>query len=262
MLIPWFYDIQKGSIKIGDQDIRDITQTSLRNTLGLIPQEPFLFSSTVIENIRYGKPDATDDEVLEICRLIGADAFIEALPDGYNTEVQEGGKQLSAGQRQMITIARTMLADPEILILDEATSRLDTYTESLIQEAQEKLFKNRTTFVIAHRLSTIHNADKIIVLDHGQLIEEGNHEELMKLNGTYADVYRTYYAFQGLEKIDLQKFIDEKEDVELAPLAMLERGLLDDEAINKLMAEGKITPEIMTRMKQEKEKTESGAAAR
>ncbi len=162
----------------------------------------------------------------------------------------------------MITIARTMLADPEILILDEATSRLDTYTESLIQEAQEKLFKNRTTFVIAHRLSTIHNADKIIVLDHGQLIEEGNHEELMKLNGTYADVYRTYYAFQGLEKIDLQKFIDEKEDVELAPLAMLERGLLDDEAINKLMAEGKITPEIMTRMKQEKEKTESGAAAR
>ncbi|HUT80684.1 MAG TPA: ABC transporter ATP-binding protein [Candidatus Bathyarchaeia archaeon] len=260
MLIPRFFDVQKGSIKIGDQDIRDITQTSLRNTLGLIPQEPYLFSSSIIENIRYGKPDASDNEVFEICKLIGADAFIEALPNGYSTIVNEGGKQLSAGQRQMITIARTMLADPEILILDEATSRLDTYTESLIQEAQEKLFKNRTTFVIAHRLSTIHNADKIIVLDHGKLIEEGNHTELMKLDGIYADVYRTYYAFQGLEEIDLQKFVDEQEEVELTPLALLERGLLDDEALNKLIAEGKITPEILAKVKQEKEITSKNGA--
>ena len=255
MLLPRFFDIQKGSIKIGDQDIKTITQTSLRSSLGLIPQEPYLFSSTIIDNIRYGKPDASEDEVFEISKLIGADAFIEALPNGYDTIVQEGGKQLSAGQRQMITIARTMLANPEILILDEATSRLDTYSESLIQEAQEKLFKNRTTFVIAHRLSTIHNADKIIVLDHGKLIEEGSHSELMKLDGTYADVYRTYYAFQGLADIDLQKFVDEKEEVELTPLALFERGMLDDETLNKMIAEGKITPEILAKVKEEKEKS-------
>jgi ABC-type multidrug transport system fused ATPase/permease subunit len=251
MLLPRFYDIQKGSIKIGGQDIRSVTQHSLRQTIGLIPQEPYLFTATILENIRYGKPNATEDEILSICKLIGADEFIDALPNGYDTMVKEGGKQLSAGQRQIITIARTMLADPEILVLDEATSRLDTYSESLVQAAQEKLFKNRTTFVIAHRLSTIHNAEKIIVLDHGKLVEEGTHQELMRLDGIYADLYKTYYAFQGLEKIDLEAIVDDKEEVELSPLAMLERGMLSEEKISQLMASGKITPQMMSQMKQQ-----------
>ncbi|MEA2070895.1 MAG: ABC transporter ATP-binding protein [Asgard group archaeon] len=254
MLLPRFYDIQKGSIKIGGQDIRELTQTSLRNTIGLIPQEPYLFNATITENIAYGKPDATEEEIKKLCKMLGADRFIDALPEGYDTVVKEGGKQLSAGQRQMITIARTMLADPEILVLDEATSRLDTYTESLVQAAQEKLFENRTTFVIAHRLSTIHMAEKILVFDHGELIEEGSHKQLMELDGVYADLYNTYYAFQGLEEIDLEKFVDEEEEVELAPLALLEQGKLTEEKLNKLRAEGKITPEIEAKIQQMKKK--------
>ncbi|MFW9924860.1 MAG: ABC transporter ATP-binding protein [Candidatus Thorarchaeota archaeon] len=252
MLLPRFYDVQKGSIKIGGKDVRGVKQNSLREVIGLIPQDPYLFTATVLENIKYGKPDATEEEIYNICRMIGADAFIEALPDGYQTLVREGGKQLSAGQRQMITIARTMLADPKILILDEATSRLDAYSESLVQDAQRKLFKNRTTFVIAHRLSTIHDAEKIIVLDHGNLVEMGSHEELMKKEGIYHELYETYYSFQGLESIDLSA-IDYEEEVELSPMAMLEMGKIDKEKISKLMAEGKITPQMMEKMKQMKE---------
>lgn len=260
MLLTRFYDIQEGAIKIGEQDIREITQHSLRNTIGLIPQDPYLFNASVLENIRYGKPEATNEEVYEICKLIGADAFIEALPEGYETEVQEGGKKLSAGQRQMITIARTMLADPEILVLDEATSRLDTYSESLVQEAQEQLFKGRTTIVIAHRLSTIHNAQKILVFEHGELMEEGNHKELMEKDGIYADLYRTYYAFQGLEKIDLEKFVDEEEEVELSPWALFYEGKLTKEKIDELRAEGKLPPKLLEKIKQvEKERKKKKA---
>ncbi|MHA1304556.1 MAG: ABC transporter ATP-binding protein, partial [Candidatus Heimdallarchaeaceae archaeon] len=202
-LLTRFYDVTEGGIYIGNQNIKDVKQSSLRKAIGLVTQEPFLFSGTVMENILYGSPNATEEDVHKICKRINADEFIESLPDGYNTQIVEGGKKLSSGQKQIITIARTMLADPRILVLDEATSRLDAYTESLIQAAQAELFKGRTTFVIAHRLSTIKDADKIVVLDHGKLVEIGTHEELMEKKGIYADLYNTYYAHQGLEKVDL-----------------------------------------------------------
>ncbi|MHA1926595.1 MAG: ABC transporter ATP-binding protein, partial [Candidatus Thorarchaeota archaeon] len=200
-LINRFYDPQKGNILIGDQDLREITLESLHGTVALIPQEPYLFDASVMDNIRYGKPTATDEEIKELCGLIGANDFIEVLADGYDTCILENGKNLSAGQRQMITIARTMLANPRILILDEATSRLDAYSESLVQDAQAMLFSDRTTVVIAHRLTTIANASRIIVFENGEIIEDGTHEELLALNGTFKSLYETYYAHQGFEEL-------------------------------------------------------------
>jgi len=200
-LINRFYDPQEGRVLIGEQDLKDITLESLHGTVSLIPQEPYLFDDTIMENIRYGRPDATDKEIADLCRIIGANEFIEVLADGYETLIIESGKNLSAGQRQMVTIARTMLADPRILILDEATSRLDAYSESLVQDAQAKLFSDRTTVVIAHRLTTIANASRIIVFDHGEIVEEGTHEELLALNGTFKALYDTYYAHQGFEEL-------------------------------------------------------------
>jgi ATP-binding cassette subfamily B protein len=200
-LINRFYDPQKGRILIGDQDIRSVTLESLHDTVALISQEPYLFDDTVLENIRYGRPSATDKEIVDLCKLIGAHEFIEVLSNGYSTVVTEGGKNLSAGQVQMIAIARTMLANPEILILDEATSRLDAYSESLVQAAQEKLFADRTTVVIAHRLTTIANASRVFVFGHGELIERGTHEELLRLGGKYKALYDTYYAHQSVEEL-------------------------------------------------------------
>ncbi len=201
-LLMRFYDPVSGIIKIGDQDLREVKIESLMNSISLVPQEPYLFADTVLENLKYGNPEITDKKVYDICTLIGADPFIEALPDGYNTLLQESGKSLSAGQRQMITIARTMIKDPKILILDEATSRLDAYSESLVQNAQQILFKDRTTIVIAHRLSTIRDVDKIIVLDHGKIIEQGSNEELLRAEGKYYELYKTYYAHQGISDIE------------------------------------------------------------
>ncbi|MHA1613762.1 MAG: ATP-binding cassette domain-containing protein, partial [Candidatus Thorarchaeota archaeon] len=213
-LLNRFYDPNEGHVLIGDQDLRGITQESLHNSLSLIPQEPYLFDDTITENIRYGRTDATDADIKEICITIGANEFIEVLADGYDTVIIEGGKNLSAGQRQMITIARTMLADPKILILDEATSRLDAYSESLVQDAQERLFANRTTVVIAHRLTTIANASKILMFDHGELIEEGTHEELLAQGGQFKSLYETYYSHQGIEEISEEVAEVAKEQVE------------------------------------------------
>jgi ABC-type multidrug transport system fused ATPase/permease subunit len=200
-LVNRFYDPKDGAILVGEQDLKLVQLHSLHRAMSLIPQEPYLFDDTIMENIRYGRADATDGEIIELCKILGANEFIEVLADGYKTKVIQSGKNLSAGQRQMITIARTMLANPKILILDEATSRLDAYSESLVQDAQELLFHGRTTVVIAHRLTTIANASRILVFDHGELVEQGTHEELLSQDGIFKALYETYYAHQGLEEI-------------------------------------------------------------
>ncbi len=208
-LITRFYDPTSGEIYIGNQNLKDVTLESLQRSIGLIPQEPYLFADTVLENIRYGNTEVSDNEIYELCKLIGADDFIDALPDGYNTMLQESGKGLSSGQRQMITIARTMLANPKILVLDEATSRLDAYSESLVQLAQQALFEGRTTFVIAHRLTTIRDVDRIAVFEKGLLVELGSHEELLVKDGVYSELYYTYYSHQGVEELkDVRKAPD------------------------------------------------------
>ena len=201
-LINRFYDPQEGRILIGDQDIKTVTLRSLHDTVALVSQEPYLFDGTVIENIKYGRPEATDTEIIELCQYTNACEFIETMPEAYDSQVLEGGKNLSSGQRQMVTIVRTLAANPRILILDEATSRLDAYSESLVQKAQEKLFAGRTTIVIAHRLSTIANADKILVFDKAQLVEQGTHSELLQKKGVYESLYKTYYAHQGVDELD------------------------------------------------------------
>lgn len=201
-LLMRFYDPNEGKVIIGGQDLREVTLESIHDSISLVSQEPYLFADTVLENIRYGRPDATDKEIYDLCKMIGADEFIEVLPEGYQTVLQESGKSLSAGQRQMITIARTWLSDPRILVLDEATSRLDAYSESLVQRAQQLLFKGRTTIVIAHRLSTIRDVNKIIVLENGVVVEQGSNEELLTKKGKYYELYKTYYAHQGVRSLD------------------------------------------------------------
>ena len=174
-------------------DIRYVNKESLREQIGIVLQDTFLFSTSVMENIRFGKPKASDDEVIAAAKLAHADTFIERLPDGYDTVLGERGSGLSQGQRQLISIARAALSDPQILILDEATSSVDTRTERLIQKALERLLQGRTSFVIAHRLSTIRNADLLLVLDEGQIVERGKHDELLAQKGFYYDLYMSQF---------------------------------------------------------------------
>ncbi|MFE4572133.1 ABC transporter ATP-binding protein [Paenibacillus chitinolyticus] len=194
-LLCRFYDPTEGSVRIDGKDIRDVKLQSLRSQIGIVLQDTFIFSGTIRDNIRFGRLDATDEEVEAAAKAVHAHDFIVKLPFGYDTEVQERGNALSMGQRQLISFARALLADPAILILDEATASIDTETELRIQEALKTLLKGRTSFMVAHRLSTIRGADKIIVLDHGRIMETGDHDELMKHQGIYYGLIQAQYKF-------------------------------------------------------------------
>ena len=193
-LIHRFYDVQQGSVLVGGHDVRDLTQDSLGRQIAMVLQEPFLFTGTVLDNIRYHKTDATRDDVMRAAQAVGAHDFIMRMPDGYDSVLGQRGGNLSLGQRQLISFARALVADAKILVLDEATANIDSYTEMLIQKALVKLLEGRTGLVIAHRLATIREADRIIVLQNGELVESGNHQELMKNEKLYAKLYDLNYS--------------------------------------------------------------------
>ena len=188
-----FYDVTKGSVQVDGTDVRDITRESLRKAYTMVLQDTWLFYGTIFENIAYGRENATLEEVKAAAKAARIDSYIESLPDGYDTLLTDDGINISKGQRQLITIARAMISDSEMLILDEATSNVDSRTEIKIQEAMAELMKGRTCFVIAHRLSTIQNADKIIVLQDGRITEIGNHDELMRKGGFYSTLYNSQF---------------------------------------------------------------------
>jgi ATP-binding cassette subfamily B protein len=194
-LISRFYDCLAGEVLIDGKNVKHVDLESLRSQMGIMLQDTFLFSTSIKENIRYGKLDATDAEVIAAAKAVNAHDFITKLKNGYDTEVNERGSRLSVGQRQLISFARALLANPRILILDEATSNIDTHTEKLVQEGISTLLYGRTSFVIAHRLSTIRDADKIMVISNGNVSEAGTHEELIKLKGHYYDLYMAQYKF-------------------------------------------------------------------
>ena len=193
-LINRFYDVTSGSVKVDGYNVKDVTLNSLRKQIGVMLQDTFVFSGTILENIRYGKLDATEEEIIAASKVVRAHDFISKLPNGYNTVVEERGSTLSAGQRQLISFARVLLADPKILILDEATANIDTETEELLQKGLNELLKNRTSFIIAHRLSTIKNSDEIFVIDKGKVQESGTHDELLKTGGHYSQLYYAQFA--------------------------------------------------------------------
>ena len=199
-LLSRFYDVTDGSITIDGHDLRSVTLSSLRSQMGVMLQDTFIFKASVRENIRYGRLDATDEEIEAAAQAVNADRFIRELPNGYDTEIEEGGSTLSAGQRQLIAFARVMLADPRILILDEATSDIDTRTEEALQAGIKELLKGRTSFVIAHRLSTIVGSDQIYYVDHGELVEHGTHAELLERGGEYAKLYQAQYAMLKVDE--------------------------------------------------------------
>ena len=193
-LINRFYDIQDGKIRYDGININKIKKADLRRSLGIVLQETQLFTGTVMDNIRYGKLDATEEEVMAAARLANADGFIRRLPEGYHTMLKNNGANLSQGQRQLLAISRAAVADPPVLILDEATSSIDTRTEKLVQDGMDKLMKGRTTFVIAHRLSTVRNSDCIMVLENGRIIERGTHDQLLQEKGKYYQLYTGNFA--------------------------------------------------------------------
>ena len=199
-LIPRLWDVTGGTIRVDGMDVRDVTTSSLRSRIGLVPQEAVLFGGSVRDNIRYGRLDATDEQIADAARSANAHAFISALPQGYETPVGDRGSRLSGGQRQRIAIARAILKDPPVLLLDEATSALDNESERLVQEALERLKVGRTTIIVAHRLSTIRGANRIAVLDDGWLVELGSHDELLARDGLYAKLYRL--QFESDEEVE------------------------------------------------------------
>ncbi|WP_125768560.1 ABC transporter ATP-binding protein [Lapidilactobacillus wuchangensis] len=200
-LLSRFYDVNEGKVLIDGHDVRDVTLASLRKQMGVMLQDTFIFSGTIMDNIRYGKLDATDEEVVAAAKIVRADDFISELKDGYQTTVEERGSTLSAGQRQLVAFARVLLADPRILILDEATSSIDTKTEELLQSGLLALLEGRTSFIIAHRLSTIKNCDQIFYVDNGKIMEHGTHDELMHEHGLYYQLYQSQYEMLKLEPL-------------------------------------------------------------
>jgi ATP-binding cassette subfamily B protein len=187
-----FYDPTRGRVLVDERDLREVSSHSLRSQLGIVPQEAFLFSGTVRENIAFGRPDADERQVREAAAAVGAEEFISELSQGYETEVGERGAQLSAGQRQLLAFARALIADPRILILDEATSNVDLHSEARIERGLRRLLAGRTSIVIAHRLSTIRQAGRIVVLEHGRIAEQGSHDELIAAEGRYYELYRDW----------------------------------------------------------------------
>ena len=196
-LILRFYDVKGGSITIDGVDVRDMNRESLRSMIGMVLQDTWLFSGTIRDNIRYGKLDASDEEVVQAAKAAHAHGFIMSMPGGYDMQLHEGASNIAQGQRQLLTIARAFLSDPEILILDEATSSVDTRTEVAIQKAMNKLMEGRTSFVIAHRLSTIKDAQLIVYMEHGDIKEVGNHKELLAKGGYYAALYNSQFAAEN-----------------------------------------------------------------
>jgi ATP-binding cassette subfamily B protein len=220
-----FYDVAGGRVTIDGQDIRDVTQVSLRAALGVVPQDTVLFNDTILYNIRYGRPEATDEEVREAARMAQIDTFIRALPDGYRTMVGERGLKLSGGEKQRVAIARTILKGPPILLLDEATSALDSHTEKDIQDALDRIARSRTTVVIAHRLSTIVNADNILVLDGGRLVEQGTHAELLAKGGLYASLWNRQRQAEKAREVLAEALAEESQRIRDGRLGPIGAGL-------------------------------------
>ncbi|MCD8195021.1 MAG: ATP-binding cassette domain-containing protein, partial [Coprobacillus sp.] len=207
-LIMRFYDVNYGSINLDNENVNNYTRSNLRKSVGMVLQDTWLFDGTIRDNIRYGREDATDQEVEEAAKAAMADHFISLLPGGYDFRLVENGSNISQGQRQLITIARAIISLPKILILDEATSSVDTRTEKIIQDVMNRIMENRTSFIIAHRLSTIKNAKTIIVMNKGQVVEIGNHEELLAKGGFYADLYNSQFT-SGINPMDQVEVIEE-----------------------------------------------------